>query len=87
MGKTLQEYDLEFKPASIVKGQGLCKLMTENGKNEEHAWEDEAELHVMDVCPLFTTPKSWYRDLVHYLQSVRAAARTLEFQTKKSFVS
>ena len=23
----LQEYDLEFKPASIVKGQGLCRLM------------------------------------------------------------
>ena len=22
----LQEYDLEFKPAAIVKGQGLCKL-------------------------------------------------------------
>ena len=37
----LQEYELEFKPASIVKGQGLCKLMTENGNNEEHAWEDE----------------------------------------------
>ena len=53
---TLQEYDLEFKPASIVKGQGLCKLMTENGNNEEHAWEDEAKLHLMDVCPLFTAP-------------------------------
>ena len=26
----LQEYDLEFKPASIVKGQGLCKIMTES---------------------------------------------------------
>ena len=66
---TLQEYDLEFKPASIVKGQGLCKQMTENEKNEEHAWEDEAELHVMEVCPLFTAPESWYRDLVHYLQA------------------
>ena len=64
-----QEYDLEFKPASIVKGQGLCKLMTENGNNEEHAWEDEAELRLMDVCPLFTTLESWYRDLMHYLQA------------------
>ena len=64
----LQEYDLEFKPASIVKGQGLCKLMTKNGNNDEHAWEDEAELHVMEVCPLFTAPESWYRDLLHYLQ-------------------
>ena len=23
----------------------------------------------MDVCPLFTAPDSWYRDLVHYLQA------------------
>ena len=30
----LQEYGLEFKPASIVKGQGLCKLMTESKYNE-----------------------------------------------------
>ena len=43
--------------------------MTENGKNEEHAWEDEAKLHVMEVGPLFTPPESWYRDLVHYLQT------------------
>ena len=65
----LQEYDLEFKPASIVKGQGLCIPMTKNRNNEEHAWEDKAELHLMDVCPLFTAPESWYRDLVHYLQT------------------
>ena len=43
--------------------------MTESVNNEEQAWEDEAELHVMDVCPLFIAPESWYRDLVHYLQS------------------
>ena len=43
--------------------------MTEHGNNDEHAWEDEAELHLMDVCPLFTAPESWYRDLVHYLQT------------------
>ena len=54
----IQEYDLELKPASIVKGQGLCRLMTENRNNEEHAWEDEAELHLMDVCPLFTALES-----------------------------
>ena len=56
----LQDYDLEFKPASIVKGQGFCKLMTESKDNEEHDWEDEAELHLMDVCPLFTALDSWY---------------------------
>ena len=63
----LQEYDLEFKPASIVKGQGLCKLMTVTKDNEENDWEDEAELHLMDVCPLFTALDSWYQDLVHHL--------------------
>ena len=56
----LQEYDLELKPASIVKGQGLCKLMTESKDNEENNWENEAELHLMDVCPLFTASDSWY---------------------------
>ena len=54
----LQEYDLEFKLASIVKGQGLCKLMTESKDNEEHDWEDEAKLHLMDACPLFIAPDS-----------------------------
>ena len=39
----LEEYDLEFKPASLVKGQGLCKLMTEGQNNEENSWENEAE--------------------------------------------
>ena len=31
---SLQEYDLEFKPATIVKGQGLCKLMERVKKME-----------------------------------------------------
>jgi len=26
----LQEYDIEIKPANIVSGQGLCKLVTQN---------------------------------------------------------
>ena len=65
---TLQEYDIEFKPTCIVKGKGLCKLMAEGKNNEENNWDNEVELHMMDVCPLFTAPDSWYRDLVHYLQ-------------------
>ena len=24
---------------------------------------------MMDLCPLFTTPDSWHRDLIHYLQT------------------
>ena len=64
----LQEYDLEFKLATIIKGQGLCKLMDESQNNEYNSWDNEAELHMVDVCPLFTAPDSWYRDLIHYLQ-------------------
>ena len=41
---SLQEYDLEFNPTSIVKGRGLCKLMAEGNNNEEINWENEAVL-------------------------------------------
>ena len=27
--------------------------MTKSKDNEEHDWEGEAELHLMDVCPLY----------------------------------
>ena len=33
----LQEYDLEFKPATIIKGQGFCKLMDESQNNEDNS--------------------------------------------------
>ena len=42
--------------------------MTEGQNNEDSSWDNEAELHMVDVCPLFTAPDSWYQDLVHYLQ-------------------
>ena len=64
----LQEYDLEFKPTTIVKRKGLCKLMAESHDNEDNSWDNEAELHMVDVCPLFIALDSWYRDLIHYLQ-------------------
>ena len=64
----LQEYDLEFKPATIIKGQGLCKSMAEGQNNEDDYWENEAELNMIDTCPIFIALESWYRHLVHYLQ-------------------
>ena len=54
----LQEYDLEIKPATIFKGKGLCKLMAEIQDNEYNNWDNGAELHMMDVCLLFTTLES-----------------------------
>ena len=43
-------------------------MMEEGQNNEDKSWDNEAKLHMVDVCPLFTAPESWYRDLVHYLQ-------------------
>ena len=42
--------------------------MTEGQNNDDNSWDNEAELHMVDTCPLFTAPNSWYQDLVHYLQ-------------------
>ena len=64
----LHEYDSDFKPETIIKGQGLCKFLMENHTNEDHDWENDIELKLIEVCSICTTPKSWYMDLVHYLQ-------------------
>ena len=37
----LQEYDLEFKLATIIKGKGTCKLMTEGQNDEDDDWGNE----------------------------------------------
>ena len=52
--------------------------MTESKDNQENNWENETELHLMDVCPLFIAPDSWYQDLVP-LPSGGIVTRTLEF--------
>ena len=65
---SLQEYDLKFRPDTIIKVQGLCKLIAKNHTGEDSEWENEAEVNFIDVCPIFTAPGSWYRDLVYSLQ-------------------
>ena len=64
----LQEYDLELKSIAIIKGQGLCKLMAESQNGEKSDWENEAKVHMISICPIFTALESWYIDLIHYLQ-------------------
>ena len=46
----------------------MCKLLTEIHANKDYDWENEDELYLVDVCPIFATPESGYIDLVHYLQ-------------------
>jgi hypothetical protein len=42
----VQEFDLDIKPAKLVKGQGLCKLAAEaqDQVNEDPGWENEITL-------------------------------------------
>jgi hypothetical protein len=68
---TLQEYDLEFKPANIVKGQGLCKLVTQGDdieEQEEDGWQDEPIMYTQQVPYVPAIEGSCYNDLKYYLQ-------------------
>ena len=43
----IQEFDLDIKPAKIVKGQGLCKLIAEAqdlNNADDPDWENELSL-------------------------------------------
>ena len=42
--------------------------MAQGQTSEDDDWENKAELHMIDMCPLFIALESWYRDLVHYRQ-------------------
>jgi hypothetical protein len=44
--EVVQEFDLDIKPAKLVKGQGLCKLEVEaqDQVNEDPRWENELAL-------------------------------------------
>ena len=42
--------------------------MVESQNNEDDDWENEAELHMIDMFPIFTALESWYKYLTHYLQ-------------------
>ena len=66
---SLQEYDLEIKPAKLVKGQGLCKLATEalDPQNDEEGWKNEEKLFEREVLYISTSTNSWYNDLKYYL--------------------
>ena len=42
--------------------------MDEGRNDEDDDWENEAELHMINICPIFIDLEYWYRDLVYYLQ-------------------
>lgn len=67
---TLQEYDLEIKPAKLVKGQGLCKLAWEAQDpqmEQEDELENKVDLMQSEVLYMLASTNSWYNDMKYYL--------------------
>jgi hypothetical protein len=64
-----QEFDLYIKPAKLVKGQGLCKLVAEaqDRINEDPGWENELELWCSEALYIPLGPESWYGKLIYLL--------------------
>lgn len=62
----IQEYDLEFKPVTIVRGQGLCKLAAEAPDpidSGEEGWEKEISMYAQEILSIPTDTGSWYNEL------------------------
>jgi hypothetical protein len=67
--EVVQEFDIDIKPAKLVKGQGLCKLAvkTQDQVNEDSGWENEMKLWCGEVSYISPEQESWYKDLNYLL--------------------
>jgi hypothetical protein len=66
----IQEFDLEIKPANIVRGQGLCKLVAESQDSigpGESGWENELFVCSNEILFVPANNDSWYSDLSYFL--------------------
>ena len=64
----LQEYDLEIKPAKMVKGQGLCLLEAQSNVPEQERKCIHEEDMSVDTIYVITAPSfEWYDDIIFYL--------------------
>ena len=61
----LQEYELEIRPAKIVRGQGLCQMAVEVVVDE--GWENETMMYEPESVQVSDISEYWYFDLKHYL--------------------
>ena len=59
---TLYEYDLEIKPAKIVKGKGLCLISAQSNDPEDQQtnWEQEETVPIGSLNAIETTTSEWY---------------------------
>jgi hypothetical protein len=62
---SLQEYDIEITPAQIVRGQGLCKLVTDSatGQQEENDMSNPGQHYQNLICYAQNPVSPWYDDI------------------------
>jgi hypothetical protein len=65
----VQEFDLDIKPAKLLKGQGFCKLAVEaqDQINEYLRWENELELWCGESSYVSPGQESWYEKPTYLL--------------------
>ena len=77
---TLQEYDLEIKPAKIVRGQGFCRLLV-GASNIPESGDTE---HIEEINQVSITDfESQYADLIFYLKNGHAPPN-LSYKNKRA---
>jgi hypothetical protein len=95
------EFDLEIKPAKLVKGQGLAKLLVESncstlGVNFINSCSENQQAKLTDkgsqVTPALADC-SWYKDIIFFLQNLQPPdgmeknkVRALKFKSIKYFL-
>jgi hypothetical protein len=60
--KTIREYDLDFKLATLFRGRGLCKLEIEALDpiySLEEVWENEISLYTQEILYVPIDIDSW----------------------------
>jgi hypothetical protein len=78
----IQEFDLDFKPTKLVKGQGLAILLAEsnfqalgmNNAQEEEGWIDMNEIDdqiIENKIEEKFISSDWYKDIVTYLLTLK----------------
>eukprot|EP00253_Pinus_taeda_P022345 PITA_22345 len=76
----LQEYDIEIKPAKIVRGQGFCRLLAGASDIPESSDTDQPEI-INKVSA--TDSESQYADLIFYLKNGYAPPN-LSYKSKRA---
>eukprot|EP00253_Pinus_taeda_P009215 PITA_09215 len=79
---TLQEYDLEIKPAKIVRGQGFCRLLAGASNIPETSDTDQSE--TINQISIIDS-ESQYADLIFYLKNGYAPPN-LSYKNKRAII-